>query len=114
MLWRSFRTRLACGALVLAGCTANISFPPPVLGPCDRNHGGCDMNALCSVAVDAGTATCVCKTGFEGDGTTCVPFVDGGSEDGGDGNGDAGNEDAGPADGGSPDAGVPDASVDGG
>lgn len=117
MFRRAFvRARSACTAALLAGCVTPLDFPTPVLGPCDKNHGGCDVNAICSVAVEATTATCICKPGFTGDGTTCSPVTDAGiteaSPDAG--GADAGTPDAGGSDGGSPDADIPDASVDGG
>ena len=103
-LWRACLT----GAVwLLAGCAVNLDWPTPALGPCDRNNGGCGVNAICSVAPDAGSATCVCEPGFAGDGKTCTAVPDGSSTD-------TGDDDAGPPDSGSPDQNTHDANMDGG
>ena len=38
--------------------------------PCDVNNGGCDENADCTN--DSGSLSCQCKSGFTGDGITCL------------------------------------------
>lgn len=39
-------------------------------GPCGLNNGGCSPNAICKSA--SGTAECMCKSGYTGDGLSCV------------------------------------------
>jgi len=37
---------------------------------CASNNGGCDTNAACSN--NLGSFTCVCNTGYTGDGFSCT------------------------------------------
>jgi len=38
--------------------------------PCITNNGGCSADATCTFI--AGNKTCTCKTGFTGNGNTCI------------------------------------------
>jgi len=62
--------RWAVSMLVVTGlgCGSNRPAPPP---SCDRDNGGCDVNAVCLQRA-AGPA-CLCKAWYSGDGRTCAP-----------------------------------------
>jgi len=50
--------------------TVNIYGWGKMPNPCNDNNGGCNSDATCSNK--NGKAVCICKTGFVGDGNTCV------------------------------------------
>lgn len=74
-------TQMGCNGThcIALGCTSG--YTPSLTGEscddvneCLTNNGGCHANATCSNA-PAGSRTCMCNSGFSGDGIVCMPAV---------------------------------------
>ncbi len=67
--WRLLRALLACAATL---CACSGTTTPN--NPCRLNNGGCDQHATCSN--NDGFASCICESGYTGDGHVCISFSD--------------------------------------